>query len=307
MSAAAQAVSQTQTARKKPTAKQLRALLPYVGRYKGEITLGMLAVAGMGFAGILAPLITGAIFDVLSRAAVPLAQLGRTAQIGLAPLLRYYQPGSKRTLAIFCVTLIGVMIVKGVFSYWSRQILIGLSRDIEFDLRNDLLNALLKQEPEFYIRNRTGELMSRCTNDLNAVRMVLGPGIMYSATTVVTMILAIVLMLYISPRLSFYVLIPVPVVAVVVWYFGQVIHKLYERIQASLAVLSAKAQENLAGVRVVRAYAQELAEKSGFDAPNKEYVSRNLKLISTWSMFMPALQTLFGTTSCWCCGRAADW
>ena len=296
MSAAAQAVSQPQTARKKPTAKQLRALLPYVGRYKGGIALGMLAVAGMGFAGILAPLITGAIFDVLSRAAVPLAQLGRTAQIGLGPLLRYYQPGSKRTLAIFCVTLIGVMIVKGVFSYWSRQILIGLSRDIEFDLRNDLLNALLKQEPEFYIRNRTGELMSRCTNDLNAVRMVLGPGIMYSATTVVTMILAIVLMLYISPRLSFYVLIPVPIVAVVVWYFGQVIHKLYEKIQASLAVLSAKAQENLAGVRVVRAYAQELAEKSGFDAPNKEYVSRNLKLISTWSMFMPALQTLFGTT-----------
>jgi len=297
MSAAAQAVSQPQAAQKKvPPARHLRALLPYLARYKGGVVLGMLAVAGMGITGILYPLIIGAIFDVLSRAAVPLAQLGHTAQMALGPILRYYQPGSRKTLAIFCVTLIGAMIVKGVFSYWSRQVLIGLSRDIEFDLRNDLLDGLLKQEPEFYIRNRTGELMSRCTNDLNAVRMVLGPGIMYSATTVVTMILAVVLMLYISPRLSFYVLIPVPVVALVVWYFGQVIHKLYEKIQASLAVLSAKAQENLAGVRVVRAYAQETAEQRGFDAPNREYVSRNLKLISTWSMSMPALQTLFGTT-----------
>jgi ATP-binding cassette subfamily B multidrug efflux pump len=297
MSAAAQAVSQPQTAqRKAPPARHLRALLPYLARYKGGVVLGMLAVAGMGITGVLYPLIVGAIFDVLSRAAVPLAQLGHTAQIALGPMLHYYHPGSRRTLAIFCVALIGVMLVKGVFSYWSRQVLIGLSRDIEFDLRNDLLDGLLKQESEFYIRNRTGELMSRCTNDLNAVRMVLGPGIMYSATTIVTMILAVVLMLYISPRLSFYVLIPVPIVAVVVWYFGQVIHKLYEKIQASLAVLSAKAQENLAGVRVVRAYAQEAAEKRGFDAPNREYVKRNLKLIGTWSMFMPALQTLFGAT-----------
>ena len=103
-------------------------------------------------------------------------------------------------------------------------------------------------------------------------------------------------MVTLSPKLSVWVLMPVPVVAVVVWYFGQVIHKLYEKIQASLATLSAKAQENLAGVRVVRAYAQEKAEQAGFDAPNREYVTRNLKLISTWSMFMPALTSLFGMT-----------
>jgi len=151
-------------------------------------------------------------------------------------------------------------------------------------------------EPEFYVRNRTGELMSRATNDLNSVRMVLGPGIMYTANTLATMLLAVVLMFWISPRLSIYVLIPVPVVAVVVWIFGQQIHSLYGKIQASLAVLSAKAQENLAGVRVVRAYGQEEAEIRGFDAPNREYINRNLRLIYFWSLFMPLLQMLFGLT-----------
>jgi ATP-binding cassette subfamily B protein len=151
-------------------------------------------------------------------------------------------------------------------------------------------------EPEFYVRNRTGELMSRCTNDLNSVRMVLGPGIMYSANTIATMVLAVALMFWISATLSVYVLLPVPIVAVSVWLFGRQIHALYGKIQASLAVLSAKAQENLAGVRVVRAYVQEDAEIRGFDAPNREYIDRNLRLIFFWSLFMPLLQMLFGLT-----------
>jgi ATP-binding cassette subfamily B multidrug efflux pump len=298
MSAAAQAVSTASpaAARRVSSAKHLRALMPYLAQYKGSLVLGMLMNIGLGITGVLAPILTGAIFDTLLSAPEPLAKWGRIAQISLGPLLKYYHPGSRETLAIFCVALIVAAAANGVFSYWNRQILIGISRDIEYDLRNDLLTALLRQEPEFYVRNRTGEIMSRCTNDLNNVRMVLGPGIMYTATTVVTMILSVVLMVTLSPRLSIWVLTPVPVVAVVVWYFGQVIHKLYEKIQASLATLSAKAQENLAGVRVIRAYAQEKAEQAGFDAPNREYVTRNLKLISTWSMFMPALTTLFGMT-----------
>ena len=138
--------------------------------------------------------------------------------------------------------------------------------------------------------------MSRCTNDLNSVRMVLGPGIMYSANTFATMVLAVVLMFWISPRLSIYVLLPVPVVAITVWVFGRQIHALYGKIQASLAVLSAKAQENLAGMRVVRAYVQEEAEIRGFDQPNREYIDRNLRLIYFWSLFMPLLQMLVGLT-----------
>ncbi len=275
---------------------QLTRLLPYVRRHTGEVILGMLTQTGMGITGTLLPLIIGAIVDCIKGAEAPLAQLGRLTQISLGFLLPYYHPKDAHTLAIFCSALIIICAIQGVFSYWTRQILIGLSRDIEYDLRNDLLTKLVVLEPEFYVRNRTGELMSRCTNDLNSVRMVLGPGIMYSANTFATMVLAVVLMFWISPRLSFYVLLPVPVVAVVVWIFGQQIHALYGKIQASLAVLSAKAQENLAGMRVVRAYVQEEAEIRGFDEPNREYIDRNLRLIYFWSLFMPLLQMLIGLT-----------
>src|SRR5208283_404044 len=175
-------------------------------------------------------------------------------------------------------------------------VLIGISRDIEFDIRNDLLDRLLVMEPEFYVRNRTGELMSRATNDLNAVRMVLGPGIMYSGTTIVTMLLSISVMVVLSRSLTLWVLLPVPVVAITVRHFGKVIHELYEKIQASLATLSAKVQEILSGVRVIRAYAQEEAEIHLFDGPNREYVAKNVQLIRTWSMFMPSLQAMIGVT-----------
>ncbi len=185
---------------------------------------------------LLIPLLLGAITDCIKGAETPLAQLGRLTQITLGPLLPYYHAKNPHTLAVFCTALVVVCAAQGVFSYWTRQILIGLSRDIEFDLRNDLFNKLAQMEPEFYVRNRTGELMSRCTNDLNAVRMVLGPGIMYSANTMATMVLAVILMFWISGTLSIYVLLPVPIVAVTVWLFGRQIHAMYGKIQALLAV-----------------------------------------------------------------------
>ena len=276
--------------------RSLLGLVPYLKRHTGGIALGMLTQAAMGLTGTLLPLIIGAIVDCVNGAREPLAQLGRVSHLALGFLLPYYHPLSKQTLAIFCTALILVCALQGLFSFWTRWILIGLSRDIEYDLRNDLLAKLVTLEPEFFVRNRTGDLMSRCTNDLNSVRMVLGPGVMYSANTFATMVLAVVLMFWISPRLSSYVLLPVPVVAATVWLFGQRIHTLYGKIQAALAVLSAKAQENLAGVRVIRAYAQEEAEIRGFDGPNRDYIDRNLRLIYLWSMFMPLLSTLIGLT-----------
>jgi ATP-binding cassette subfamily B multidrug efflux pump len=299
MSAAANTLSGSvpKTAQKRVSGwAQLTRLFPYVARHKTEVAIGFVTQAGMGISGTLLPLILGVITDCLKGAQTPLAQLGRLTNIALGPLLPYYHPKDPHTLAVFCSALVVICAVQGVFSYWTRQILIGLSRDIEYDLRNDLLSKLVQMEPEFYVRNRTGELMSRCTNDLNSVRMVLGPGIMYSANTIATMVLAVILMFWISATLSVYVLLPVPIVAVSVWLFGRQIHALYGKIQASLAVLSAKAQENLAGVRVVRAYGQEEAEIRGFDAPNREYINRNLRLILFWSLFMPLLQLLFGLT-----------
>jgi ATP-binding cassette subfamily B protein len=304
MSAAAPAIG-TATAAKPPKVsvwKNLGGLFPYLARYKGGLALGLLALALMGISGSIIPLATGVITDSLAGRAVPFAQSAaahRATLVNRSQLGRFvpwYAPGSRRTILIYCLLLLACVALKGLFSFSTRWVLIGVSRDIEYDIRNDLLNRLLILEPEFYVRNRTGELMSRATNDLNAVRMVLGPGIMYSATTIVTMLLAIVVMIKLSAPLTLWVLLPVPAVALAVRHFGKVIHDLYEKIQASLATLSARVQENLAGVRVVRAYVQEEAEIHGFDEPNKEYVSRNIKLIRTWSMFMPSLQALIGTT-----------
>ena len=281
--------------------ENLRGLLPYLGRYKGAIALGMLTLLLMGLIGNVVPLTTGIITDTLAGSPRPFELAMHGAHdvpplSWLSDLVPYYKPHSGRTLWIYCVILIGCIALKGLMSFATRWVLIGISRDIEFDIRNDLLDRLLVMEPEFYVRNRTGELMSRATNDLNSVRMVLGPGIMYSGTTIVTMVLSISVMVVLSKSLTLWVLVPVPVVAITVWHFGKVIHELYEKIQASLATLSAKVQENLSGVRVIRAYAQEEAEIHAFDEPNREYVAKNVQLIRMWSMFMPSLQALIGTT-----------
>jgi len=286
---------------KKSTWENLRGLVPYLGRYKGAIALGLLTLALMGLIGNIVPLTTGIITDTLAGSARPFERaMHGAADVAplnwLSSLVPYYEANSRRTLLFYCLVIIVCIALKGVMSFATRWILIGISRDIEFDLRSDLLDKLLVMEPEFYVRNRTGELMSRATNDLNSVRMVLGPGIMYSGTTIVTMVLSISVLLILSRSLTLWVLLPVPVVAVAVWYFGQLIHRLYEKIQESLATLSAKVQENLSGVRVIRAYAQENAEMKGFDGPNREYVARNVQLIRTWSMFMPSLQAMIGTT-----------
>src|SRR5450432_4268176 len=278
--------------------KSLSGLTPYLGRYPGAITLGLLAILLTSLIGNVIPLATGVITDVIAGSAQPF-QSGTRSLLGsswLGSRVPFYAPHSRHALGIYCLLLIGCVLLKGVMSFATRWILIGVSRDIEFDIRNDLFDRLLRMEPEFYVRNRTGELMSRATNDLNNVRMVIGPGIMYTGQTLVTMVLAIAIMSRLSGSLTLWILLPVPVVAIAVRHFGKMIHELYEKIQASLAALSAKVQENLSGVRVVRAYAQEEAELRGFDEPNREYVSRNIKLIRTWSMFMPSLQALIGTS-----------
>jgi ATP-binding cassette subfamily B multidrug efflux pump len=284
------------------TWENLRGLWPYLGRYTGTIALGMVALAIMGLIGVLVPLATGIITDTVAGSARPFQQVapGVAADVGalnrLSNLVPHYLPHNRGTLSFYCLVIVVCIGLKGLMSFLTRWVLIGVSRDIEFDIRSDLLDRLLVMEPEFYVRNRTGELMSRATNDLNAVRMVLGPGIMYTGTTVITMVLSIFILTIISPSLTLWVLLPVPVVAFAVRHFGKIIHELYEKIQASLATLSAKVQENLSGVRVIRAYAQEEAEIRGFDDPNREYVAKNMQLIKTWSMFMPSLSALIGTT-----------
>ncbi|MGD0956490.1 MAG: ABC transporter ATP-binding protein [Candidatus Acidiferrales bacterium] len=298
MNAIAQPVAQQAARReRKPSGwDQLRPLLPYVARYKGMTALGLLTLALMGIAGAVPQLVQGIIVDCLNGLAAPLTTLTGMSRAVLRPILSFYAPKSAHAVALYCVTIVVVIIVKGFFSFWSRWILIGVSREIEYDLRNDLLACLVRLDPEFYVRNRTGDLMSRATNDLNAVRMVLGPGIMYTANTIATSVLALYFMIKLSASLTLWVLLPVPVIVVSVYYFGQIIHRLSERIQAALGALSTRAQENLTGIRVVRAYAQEKPEIESFDRTNRDYVERNLQLITSWSLFFPGLTTLIGLT-----------
>jgi ATP-binding cassette, subfamily B, multidrug efflux pump len=297
MSAAvAQPVS---TAAAKPARKasgwdHLKPLLPYIARYKAMVTLGLILDLLMGLVGGLPQLVQGIIMDSLGGLATPLSTLHGTARRLLWPLFKIYAPLSRHSLGIYCLIIVVAMAVKGVLSFYTRYILIGVSREIEYDLRNDLLHTFVKLDPEFYVRNRTGDLMSRATNDLNAVRMVLGPGIMYTATTIATAVVSLFFMIKLSATLTLWVLIPVPFVVLAVYFFGRIIHRLSEKIQAALGALSTRAQENLTGMRVIRAYAQEQSEITRFDDANREYVDRNIKLVGTMSIFFPALTALIG-------------
>jgi ATP-binding cassette subfamily B multidrug efflux pump len=298
MSAIAQPVPATAARpERKPSGwDHLKTLIPYLKRYKAMSAIGLLTVVLMGVVGALPQLIIGALTDCLKGSPQALSTLTGTPRHILAPLFSFYSPLNRHALGVYCLLLVGAMLVKGFLSFWTRWILIGVSREVEFDLRNDFLARLMRLEPEFYVRNRTGDLMSRATNDLNNVRMVLGPGVMYTGQTIITMVLAIFFMIELSPSLTLWILLPVPFVAIAVRYFGQIIHRLSEEIQAALGVLSTRAQENLTGVRVVRAYAQEEHEIESFDRANRDYVNRNIKLISAWSMFFPFLTALIGVT-----------
>jgi len=175
-----------------------------------------------------------------------------------------------------------------------RRILTGVSRDIEYDMRNDFFAHLQKLPVSYFQTHRTGDLMSRATNDLNAVRMMIGPAVMYASNTVLGFVVALGLMIAIDARLTLYALIPLPFVSISVKYFGGMIHKRFEQIQAQLSEVSAVAQEALSGVRVVRAYRQEAAEIERFRRANEEYLRRNRQLVVVQGLFFPCMSLFLG-------------
>jgi ATP-binding cassette subfamily B multidrug efflux pump len=197
-------------------------------------------------------------------------------------------------LAQYAGMLLGIACVGAVFRYLMRQIIISASRDIEYDMRNAFFARLQQMPLGYYQVRRTGDLMSRATNDLNAVRMMVGPAVMYSANTLLVFVVAIILMLSIDVRLTLVALLPLPLVSVSVKYFGSAIHHRFEAIQAQLSDLSAVVQEALAGVRVVRAYNQQEHEVARFHAANEEYVRRNRVLIRLQGLFFPSMTLFLG-------------
>ncbi len=196
----------------------------------------------------------------------------------------------------FAGYLVGLALLKGIFQYWMRVILIGISRDIEFDLRNDLFAHLIRLSPEYYARTRTGDIMARATNDLNAVRMMLGPGVMYWFETSLTFILAIAIMTHVDWRLALFAVMPAPAVSLAVSLFGRMIHERFEQIQAMFSDISSRVQENLAGVRMIRAFVQEKAEMRRFETLNQDYIAQNIRLVRVQGVFQPLLEALIGLT-----------
>jgi ATP-binding cassette subfamily B protein len=205
-----------------------------------------------------------------------------------------YRGVTSEKLGRYALILLGIAVLAGVFKYLMRHFVIGISRHLENDLRNDLFAHLQTLPVEYYQRTRTGEIMSRATNDLSAVRMMLGPGIMYLVNTATVAAVSVACMLSISPRLTLTTLLPLPLVSLTVWFFGDRIHRRFEAIQAQFADLSARVQENLSGTRVIRAFSGEAREVETFRSLNQEYLVRNQRLIRIWGVFHPLLAFLSG-------------
>jgi ATP-binding cassette subfamily B protein len=253
--------------------RQVRKLLPYVNRYRRAFLIGLVCVLATTAFQLLAPWVLKFAIDDLA--------LGVTRQ----------------KLILYAGLMLGVGLMRGLFLFLMRRIIIGASRDIEYDIRNDFFARLEQQPLAYYQARRTGDLMSRATNDLNAVRMMIGPAIMYSANTVVLFVIAIGLMFSIDTRLTLVALVPLPFVTIAVRYFGSAIHKRFEQIQAQLSDVSAVVQEALSGVRVVRAYRQEAHEIERFRRSNEEYLRRNRVLIRLQGAFYPSMTLFLGLGS----------
>ena len=247
-----------------------RRLLGYARPYRRDFLLGLVCIVATRGIMLASPLVLRYAIDDLN------------------------QNVTRATLVEFGALLLGIGLAGGVFRFYMRRILTGVSRDIEYDMRNDFFAQLEKQPLRYFQTHRTGDLMSRATNDLGAVRMMVGPAVMYSADTALGFVAALSLMLSIDARLTVLSLIPLPFVSFCVWYFGSAIHRRFEKIQEQLAEVSAVAQESLSGVRVIRAYRQEAAEVARFTAANEEYLRRNRRLIALQGVFFPSMSFLLG-------------
>ena len=255
--------------------RDLKPLFRYMAHYRWGYLRGTLALTATNAIWVIFPIVLKQAVNALNHQNLDVA-------------------ATRRIILIYAGLLIGIALLKGVFLYASRWILIGISREIEFDLRNDLFRQLEKQDYAYYQRYRTGDIMARLTNDLNAVRQLLGPAIMYSANTVLFSAFALYFLLRVSPWLTLVALAPMPVASILVQYFGARIHERFERIQASFSEITAHAQENFSGARLIRAFAREESQIRSFEKANQEYIGRALRLVQLMGMLWPTLEFVLG-------------
>ena len=250
--------------------RELGPLLSYMRRYRWGYLWGTLSCIATNIAAVQGPRILKKAIDELERGV------------------------SRERIVFLAGVFVAIYLVKGIFLYAQRWILIGISREIEFDLRNDLFLQLEHQDSNFYQQYRTGDIMARMTNDLNAVRMLLGPALMYSANTIFFTVGALFFLLRISPWLTLVAWAPMPLASILVQYFGRKIHNRFERIQESFSEISSQAQENYSGARLVRAFAREESQMSLFERLNRQYITRAQGLVQLMGMLWPTLEFILG-------------
>lgn len=246
-------------------------LLHYLRKYRVRLLGGTLFVLASVTFGVFVPRLVGQAIDDLWSNGVTYERLFRSVAL-----------------------IVGTSIVSGIFLFLQRRTLINMSRFIEYDLRQDFYRHLQKLPLDFFQNTRTGDLMARATNDLSAVRQVVGPAIMYSEQTLFRVLIILPIMFQISVKLTLILLLTMPFVSLTVKYFGNQIHIRFEKIQEFFSDITARAQENLTGVRVIRAYAQERFEREQFAGLNQEYVERNLSLVRLSAVFRPLMQFFIG-------------
>lgn len=251
--------------------RTFRAMLPYARPYMAGIVAGIVLIIAAAGIAALVPWVVGRSIDVLTE---PGVTMGR--------------------VALYALGIVGIAAVGGTARFGMRQLLNGISRRIETDLRDDLFDHMLRLDASFYDSVRTGDLMSRATNDTNAVRMAIGPGIMYAVNTLVATVFALGFMLRYDVRLTLVALLPLVFLGPVMLYFGRRLHAGWEAVQDHFGVVQTMVQENLSGVRIVRAYGQEQAQEREFDALNTAYLEKNMVLARISALFHPMLSALTG-------------
>jgi ATP-binding cassette subfamily B protein len=247
---------------------RFRLIIKYLGRYRRYLVIGVIAVFGSNALMLVNPYLTKMVIDRLEKAA-PMSQVG-----------------------LLVLAMIGLSIASGVCRFMVRRTLIWMSRHLEYDIRGELVAHLLKLSPSFYDRTRTGDIMARATNDLEAVRMMIGPAVMHIANTLVVGTGAIAMMVYLSPKLTLYALLPALFFPVVMNRLGNLIHRKFMKIQEHFAHMTAVVQENLAGVRVIKAYRQEDQENAHFDSLSRKYLRLNIDLGKLQAAFYPLFQAI---------------
>jgi ATP-binding cassette subfamily B protein len=250
----------------------LRTLFPYLIRYRWRYVAGMSAL----------------VVKCVLAIAIPLA-----IRFSIDHVLAEF---SLQTLLTWVGVLLGLGLAKSLFQYAKHRIMIGISREIEYDLRSDLFRHLLRLSQRFYRSYQTGDLMSRATNDMEAVRLLVGPGVLYSIEFVCMFAAGLAVMSATDWQLTCLVFLPIPFISLTVSFFGRRIHDRFQAVQSKFSELSSAVQENLANVRIVRAFAQQQAGVDHFRELNGEYVQDNLKLIGLWARFYPILEVLIGLT-----------